>query len=301
MHLRRQQTIRRPVTIEGRGLFFGKKVQLTLMPAAAGSGIVLERADMHSSPPVPATLAHVEQATRRTIVGVPGVRVETVEHLLSALSAMHIDNCRVRLNAIEPPNGDGSAIHFVEAIDRAGVLMQDEFRPCIAVTHPWRVSGPDGQSWIEFSPAAADDSCPEWSYELDYGDSVLGNQVARCRVTPKSFTQELENMRTFVLEREIQQLRSVGLGLQTTPQDLLVLREDGTPIDTCLRAPNECARHKLLDMIGDFALLGCDLHASVRGHRSGHSLNHQAVESILQGLEHGRCRQLHARTHRSAA
>ncbi len=301
MHLRRQQTLRRPVTIEGCGLFFGKKVSLTLMPAAADSGIVLERADIHGSPPIPATLEHLEQATRRTIVGIPGVRVEMVEHLLAALSAMRIDNCRVRLNALEPPIGDGSAIHFVEAIDRAGVLTQDEFRTCITAVQTWRVANADGQAWIEISPPSANDTCPAWTYDLDYGDAAIPQQSASCRVTPKSFTQELENMRTFVLEREIQQLRSIGLGLRATPQELLVLRDDGTPIDTCLRATNECARHKLLDMVGDFALLGYDLRATIRGHRSGHNLNHQAAQSILQGLEDGRCRHEHSRSHRSAA
>lgn len=300
MHLRRQQTIRRPATIEGRGLFLGKPVRLTLMPAAAHSGILLVRTDIASKTQIPATSQHLQPAQRRTAVGLDASRVDMVEHLLAALSAMQIDNCQIHLDGPEPPCGDGSALHFVEAIDRAGVLTQDEFRPCIVVTQPWRVTGTDDNSWIDLSPPSHDEPA-EWSYDLDYPGTAIPSQSARCRITPATFTRELENMRTFVFEREIEQLRALGIGLHATSQDLLVLQEDGTPVDTVLRAPDECARHKLLDMIGDFALLGCDLLATINGHRSGHELNHQAVRSILHGLGDGRCRRLQPRSHRSAA
>jgi UDP-3-O-[3-hydroxymyristoyl] N-acetylglucosamine deacetylase/UDP-3-O-[3-hydroxymyristoyl] N-acetylglucosamine deacetylase/3-hydroxyacyl-[acyl-carrier-protein] dehydratase len=301
MHLRRQQTLRRPVSLEGRGLFFGKPVSLTLMPAAANNGITFERSDVFPLQTIPATVQHLQQAARRTAVGMAGARVEMIEHLLAALAAMQIDNCRLRLNALEPPCGDGSAIHFVEAIDRAGVLVQDEFRPCIEVVRAWRVSGADDHAWIDISPPDAGATSPAWSYYLDYNDDAIGQQSASCRVTPKSFTLELENMRTFVLEREIEQLRSLGVGLHATPQDLLVIRADGTPVDTSLRAPNECARHKLLDMVGDFALVGCDLHARIHGHRSGHELNHQVAKCILDGLHDGRCRRVQPQVSRAAA
>ncbi len=301
MHPRRQQTLRRPVTIEGRGLFFGHPVRLMLIPAEADSGIVLVRTDISPSCPVPATVQFLEPAQRRTVVGIQDSRVEMIEHLLAALAGMQIDNCRVHLDGREPPSGDGSALHFVEAIDRAGVLTQEEFRPCLTVTQSWRVTGADGDSWIEISPPTPKDAATSWTYDLEYSDQVIPGQSATFHVTPSIFTRELENMRTFVFEREIEQLRSLGLGRHATPRDLLVLQQDGTPVDTVFRAPNECARHKLLDMIGDFALLGCDLHATVRGHRSGHELNHQAVRSILQGLAEGRCRQIQPKSHRSAA
>lgn len=300
MYLRRQQTLRRPVTLEGRGLFHGQPVSLTLMPAAANAGITWERADVSPVRAILATISHLEAATRRTVIGVPGSRVEMIEHLMAALAGMRIDNCRVRLNALEPPCGDGSAIHFVEAIDRAGILMQDEFRPSITAVQTWRVTSDDSRAWIEIAPPPVGDVIPAWTYELDYGNAAIGQQSASCCVTPQTFTRELENMRTFVLEREIAQLQSLELGRHATTQDLLVLRDDGTPVDTSLRAANECARHKLLDMVGDFALLGCDLHATVRACRSGHRLNHQAVQSVLEGLRDGRCRQSHTQVRRAA-
>jgi len=194
--------------------------------------------------------------------------VEMVEHLLSALAALGVDCCRVSLTAEEMPRLDGSALAFVEAIDAAGVEPLDRSVEPIVVRERVRVG--DDDAWIEALPPRFPGLSVD--YVLDYGAGPIGRQEFSIEVTPESYRRELAAARTFITTAEADRLRAAGLGLDVSLQDLVVFGPDG-PVDNPLRWPDECVRHKVLDLVGDLALAGRPVHGHVRAYRSGHRLN----------------------------
>ncbi len=179
------------------------------------------------------------------------------------------------------PGCDGSSRPFVEALDAAGIVVQDAPRPQRVVRKVIRLGGAD--SWFEARPAASDETVLQ--YHLDYGpEGPIGCQVFTVSLTPESFRKELAPCRTFMLKSEAEVLLAQGLGRRATFQDLLVF-DDGGPIHNRLRFPDECARHKLVDMVGDLALAGCELIGRFRAYRSGHLLNAQMVEALVAETE----------------
>lgn len=274
---RRQNTIERPATLTGYGLFGGIDVTLEFLPAPEFHGLVFQRVDLPGGPRIPAHVACVVPQPRRTALAREGALVEVTEHVLAALAGLHIDNCLIRLNAPEPPNGDGSARHFVDALLGAGIVEQNAFRPTLHVPGGI-VVGNAGQSQITGSPAGRGFRV---SYRLDYGQAPVPRQTLVIDVTPESFLNSIASARTFILESEVDALRARGVGLRTTAQDLIVFREDGTIIDNSLRFPDECVRHKILDCIGDLALAGADMIGEIHAFRSGHQQNHEVVRQLM--------------------
>lgn len=207
-----------------------------------------------------------------------------VEHVLAVLFGLGVDNCEIGVDAREMPGCDGSAQVFAEAILSAGLAEQDRGTvPCV-VGRPVRVESQD--TWIEAAPSP--EGRLELHYVLDYEQApVIGRQEFGLVVSPESFRAHLASARTFALEAEAEHLRSRGLGLRTTYRDLLVFDESG-PIDNRLRFPDECVRHKLLDLVGDLALAGRPLLGRIRACRSGHRLNAELVRALLSGDERGR-------------
>jgi UDP-3-O-[3-hydroxymyristoyl] N-acetylglucosamine deacetylase len=176
------------------------------------------------------------------------------------------------------PGCDGSAAAFVDALLRARVVPQNLPAPVVEVTEPLRVE--EGSSWIEAAPA--DDGELYIEYQLNYPQApAIGQQVSRTVITPTSFRRELSSGRTFVLESEAAQLVSQGLGERVTSRDLLVFNDRG-PIDARLRFPNECARHKALDVLGDLALTGARVVGRVVAHRSGHRLHAELTRRLVE-------------------
>jgi UDP-3-O-acyl N-acetylglucosamine deacetylase len=276
---RSQRTIRRPAEVRGVGFLTGATVRLRFLPAAPCSGIVFVRTDLRPRLQIPAHIGQVTGTQRRTTLGHPPGQVGLVEHVLAALAGLRIDNCVVELNAPEPPGLDGSAQEFVTALIAAGIERQPATRPV------WRVDAPvvlhTGAATLGLHPGD-DGLC--LSYFLDYGHwSPIGRQVHTQRITPGGFLSEIACCRTFILESEVEQLRRQGLGARTTTTDLLVFGPRG-PIDNRLRFANEPARHKLLDLIGDLALLGADLCGHVVAYRSGHPLNIELVRRLQAQL-----------------
>jgi UDP-3-O-acyl-N-acetylglucosamine deacetylase len=203
-----------------------------------------------------------------------------VEHVLAALAGLRVDNCRVELDAPEPPGLDGSARAFVEALLAAGLQRQPERRPVYRVDEPVILSA--GNATLALHPAH--DHSLTMTYFLDYGlRSPLGRQVHTQPVTPTTFIHELAPCRTFILEAEGEELRRQGLGTRTTTADLLVFGPHG-PLDNALRFANEPARHKVLDLVGDLSLLGVDLCGHVIACRSGHPLNVEMVRRLREHL-----------------
>lgn len=259
-------------------------------PAPVDSGVTFVRDDLGPAARVPARVEFRTEVPRRTNLTCQGVQVDMVEHILAALAGLGVDNCEVGVDQAEMPGCDGSAWEFVQAIDSVGVIEQDREARRLEITEHVRHSF--GETWIEASPALAGDYTVQ--FELEYPhDAVIGRQTARVKVTPELFRREIAPCRTFVLEREAEELKRQGLGAAVTPRDLLVFGPQG-PIDNRLRFPNECARHKALDVIGDMALTGCVIVGHIVAHRSGHRL-HAALASELVA------RFLHHASHRASA
>ena len=278
MVIRQQRTVRDAVTFGGYGYWSGHDVEVTLRPAPPGTGITFVRTDLPNTPRIPVAAAHRIDVARRTNLQVGEASVEMVEHVLAALAGLRVDNCIIESNAAEMPGGDGSSFAVVEAISRAGTVEQALPRERLVVDRIVRVGADD--SWVEAAPNHDGRFYAE--YELDYGrHSSIRAGVFGGNIHPSFFIRELAPARTFVLQSEADLLRKQGLGQRVTPHDLLVFDEQGV-VDNQLRYPDECIRHKVLDMVGDLALAGCDLVGSFRAYRSGHQLNAELVVRLLE-------------------
>ena len=273
-----QATVAGVAVVEGFGYWSGKDVRIEFHPAEVNSGYFFVRDDLVVPVRIPASVNHRVETPRRTTLVHEGSQVEMVEHVLAALSGVGITNCEIRVNQSEMPGCDGSAKAFVEAIDRAGIELQNELQPRLIVREPIRVG--DDEHWIEARPSHDDST--SFRYRLDYTDSSLaiGRQTVEFLIDPTVFRREIACCRTFMLEQEAQWLLSQGMGTRVSPQDVLVFDQDG-PKENTLLFQDECARHKVLDMIGDFALAGCRIVGKVIAHRTGHRLNAEFVRALL--------------------
>jgi UDP-3-O-acyl N-acetylglucosamine deacetylase len=274
---RSQRTIRRPVAVLGFGYHTGKDVRVEFRPAPMGSGITFVREDLGLNARIPARVENRIEVPRRTCLQVGNARVEMVEHVLAALAGMEVDNCEIRVDAAEMPGCDGSAMAFVAAIESVGRTAQEARVKRLEIAEHVVVESDDSR--IEAFPV--DDESYSIEYTLDYtNDSVIGNQVADLEITPRSFLNEIAPCRTFLLQREADQLAETGLGRRVRTQDLLIFDEHG-PVNNRLRFENECARHKALDVIGDLALTGCELVGRIVAYKSGHRLNSMLAQELM--------------------
>jgi UDP-3-O-acyl N-acetylglucosamine deacetylase len=277
---RYQQTIARPAEVRGTGFLTGAVVRLRFLPAPPDSGVVFVRTDLRPYGRVPAQVDCVTGTARRTTLGHPPAQVSLVEHVLAALAGLRVDNCRVELDAPEPPGLDGSARAFVDALIAAGPVRQPARRAVWCVDAPVVVQA--GRASLALYPPSCEGLT--LSYFLDYGlGSPIARQVHTQAATPGGFARDLAPCRTFILESEAEELRRQGLGARTTAADLLVFGPHG-PVDNRLRFANEPARHKLLDLVGDLSLLGADLCGHVVACRSGHPLNVELARTLARRL-----------------
>ncbi len=276
--LRNQRTIATAVRLAGFGYWSGQDVSVEFRPALPNTGVVFVRSDFERPRRIAAHVANRIEAPRRTSLQADGATVEMVEHLMAALYGLRIDNCEVWVDRPELPGCDGSSARFVEALREAGAVEQPFQRTRLVITEPLRVG--DGEAWVEANPGH--DSEFRVRYRLDYGvGSPIGRQTVELGIDPASFERDLAPARTFILQEEADWLRARGLGLRVTTQDLLVFDSDGLR-DNVLRYPDECVRHKMLDLVGDLALCGCDIAGRISAFRSGHRLNAELVKAILK-------------------
>ncbi|MDJ0523228.1 MAG: UDP-3-O-acyl-N-acetylglucosamine deacetylase [Planctomycetota bacterium] len=277
---RKQRTIRREKELRGIGLHEGVEATLKVRPAAADTGVTFVRTDLPSRPRVPADAAHLAERSRRTaLVGAEDAEVHTVEHFLACCTALGIDNLEVELSGPECPGMDGSARPFLDLLQSAEPVELDAERKVVAPKEP--VSVRAGSATLVAFPSQGGLSV---SYTLDYGSSYPGTQHLSLHVDPETFGEELAGARTFCLEAEAEQLRQAGLGKGATYENTLVIGADGV-IENELRWPDEFARHKAMDLLGDLFMLGADLEAHVVAHRSGHAANLQLVGELRKGAE----------------
>lgn len=278
MHtLRKQCTIAKQTTVEGFGYWSGRDVKVEFRPAAPDTGVAFVRGDLATPVRIPATVAHRIEMPLRTTLAKNGVRVEMVEHIMAALYGMQIDNCEVWVDQPEMPGMDGSSLAFVEALNKVGIVHQAESRNQLIICETTRLG--DDESWIEARPVTHGGLTIR--YRLDYGNgNAIGRQTWETPVTPNAFRHELAPCRTFMFKQEADWLLSQGLGTRATTSDLLVFGDLG-PIDNELRFSDECVRHKMLDLVGDLALAGCDIVGHIMAHRTGHRLNAELVRVLL--------------------
>ncbi|MBI1899906.1 MAG: UDP-3-O-[3-hydroxymyristoyl] N-acetylglucosamine deacetylase [Planctomycetia bacterium] len=273
---RNQFTIAKHVSVTGVGYWSGRTVWVEFRPAGPETGVVFVRRDLAQPVRIPAHIDYRIDSPRRSTLEADGAQVEMVEHVLAALAGLQIDNCEVWVDAPEMPGADGSSLPFVEALDRAGLVYQDA--PCrhLVVRQSLRLG--DDDCWIEIHPSPTADL--KVKYRLDYGDHVIGRQTLAMTISPRAFRRELAASRTFLRQEEAKWLQSQGLGLSVSPRDLLIFDDEG-PIENTLRFPDECVRHKILDLVGDLALAGCPVTGHVIAHKSGHKLNADLVKLAL--------------------
>ena len=277
---RRQRTIARPAEYHGFGFLTGADVTLRFLPADENFGLRFQRVDLPGTPPIPATMSHVVPRQRRTAISNGGATVELIEHVMAALAGLQIDNCLVQVNAPEAPGADGSCLGFVQVLLDAGIVEQSAPRDVLVICEPSTAHGDDNRSEISAGPVFR--RTLVISYELDYGPrSPIRPQLMTFEFSPESFVANLAFARTFILESEIAALKSQGYGSRVTSADLLIFGSAGV-IGNQLRIADECVRHKILDCIGDFALLGCDIHGHFRAYRSGHNLNHDICRMVVE-------------------
>lgn len=272
-----QTTIRKPVSVSGFGFWNGRDVNVEFQPAAENHGLVFVRSDLPGRPEIPAVVHNRVDGPRRTTLVHQGCAVELVEHVLAALAGLRISNCRIVVDKQELPGCDGSSLEFVNALLAAGIEQQTAQRNVTRVTAPIRV-GTD-ENWVLAEPVG-DDSL-EFCYQLEYANPHIGQQRYSAVLDAESFVTEIAPARTFLLKQEAEHLKQKGLGLRVSCRDVLVFDDHGL-IDNQLHFANECARHKVLDMIGDLALIGSDLVGRFTGNRSGHLLNATMVFALIQ-------------------
>lgn len=272
-----QHTLRATYTFSGRGLHTGLPVNMTLYPAPDDYGIVFERTDVEGDPFVEARLSNVSPAQRSTCLVYRGVEVRTPEHLLAALSALGVDNALIKLDAPEVPILDGSAAPYVEAILADGLENQRRERKYITISQRCEYSEPQSGTRIVVEPADRF----EVELMIDFGSKVLGVQRASYR-EGDAFAREIAPCRTFCFYDEIKPLLERGLIKGGDLDNALVIDEPlGYLNDSPLLFENECARHKLLDLLGDFALLGSPMNVKITAEKPGHAANAAAARTLL--------------------
>ena len=262
-----QLTLARPVALAGRGLFFGREVRLKCLPAPAGHGIIFHRTDLPGAPGVAACVEAVLGGSRITSLGQGRAQVRCVEHLCAAASGLGIRNLRVEIDAPELPILDGSAAEYVRAFRAAGLVEQEA---------PWPLFEPRASLVVEqdeaFLALAPEGRGLTVSFTLDYGARYVGRQELTLALMPDTFVRELAPARTFALREEVQDFLARGLGGGATPDNVVIVEEDGSSARP-LRFPDECVRHKIVDLLGDLSLLGARLCGRLTARRSGHAAN----------------------------
>lgn len=263
-----QKTIKRSLTLSGKGLFTGENVILNIHPAPVGHGVIFQRVDLPDKPLIPAHLDYVTGALRCTRLATKTASVLMVEHLLSAISALELDNLLIEVEGPEMPACDGSARLFCELLDQSGVIIQDEPKRLLKLSQPLFYS--DKETHLIAVPS------DEFriSYTLHYPQSaLLGSQYFSLAIKPELYKNEIAPSRTFSLYEEIFPLIEQGLIKGGGLENALVIKGEQVLNPEGMRYSNEMVRHKILDLIGDLSLLGENLIAHVFAIRSGHASN----------------------------
>jgi len=280
----KQKTLQHEVFLSGLGLFTGEKCSIKICPAEPNTGIVFQRVDLPGKPEIPATLTYVKETPRCTRLAREKASIHTVEHLLSALSALEVDNARIEVEGPEIPIGDGSSLVFVELIEKAGFKAQEQERRCLKITQPlfWTEG--------EISLVALPSEHFRISYTIHYPHSpLIRSQYYSFSLQSDAYKSEIASCRTFSLYEEILPLIEKGMIKAGGLENALVIKGDQVLNPGGARFPDEMVRHKVLDLIGDLALIGMPLQGHIIAICSGHS-SHVAFAKILSKCTNSECR-----------
>lgn len=272
-----QHTLAQPVTLTGVGVHSGAPATLAIKPAAANHGIVFIRTDIttHDNR-IPARWDLVADTRLCTVLkNADGASVSTVEHVMSALAVLGIDNAEITIDGPEVPIMDGSAQAFVDAIDTVGRMAQNAARRVIRITKP--VTLQDGDKSIVLMPA--DDAV--YSFDIAFNNALIGRQTFTHRMDESAYRADIAFARTFGFLAEVEALRAAGLGRGGSLDNAIVVDGDRVLNPDGLRSPTEFVRHKILDAIGDIALAGLPLIAHYHGVKAGHALNNRILHTLF--------------------
>ncbi|MDD5132315.1 MAG: UDP-3-O-acyl-N-acetylglucosamine deacetylase [bacterium] len=272
--MEKQKTLKSPVSFSGVGLHTGSTTMITFKPAPANTGIKFIRIDQPNSGEIAADVNNLIDVKRGTNIGIGDVKVHTVEHILSALAGLGIDNAFIEINANEPPVGDGSALPFIETLQKTSIVEQDAPRKYFELKEP--VYYVHGDTSIIAMPA--DDF--KVTLTMVYNHPLVKSQHASFTITPETFVKELAPARTFCFDFEIETLKKQGLAKGGSLTNAVVIGEKD--IHNELRFPDEFVRHKILDLIGDFYLLGQPLKAHIIAVKCGHPSNVAFVQKLRE-------------------
>ncbi|MRM97059.1 bifunctional UDP-3-O-[3-hydroxymyristoyl] N-acetylglucosamine deacetylase/3-hydroxyacyl-ACP dehydratase [Riemerella anatipestifer] len=295
----KQKTLKEEVSLSGIGLHTGKQVNLTIKPAKENTGFVFVRTDLEGNPQVEADVNYVTTTERGTTLEKLGVKIHTCEHLLAALVGMDLDNAILELDSAEPPILDGSSKFFVEAIEKAGIVEQEKAREYLVIKEVMSYTDPNSGADITIIPS----DTYEITTMVDFGTKVLGTQNATMKHISE-FKEEFASARTFSFLHELEMLLDHGLikggdisnaivyvDKELTPEtteklkkafgrEEISIRPNGVLDNLTLNYPNEAARHKLLDVIGDLALVGVKIKGKVIANKPGHFVNTQFAKKL---------------------
>jgi UDP-3-O-[3-hydroxymyristoyl] N-acetylglucosamine deacetylase len=273
----KQRTLKTIVQATGVGLHTGEKVYMTLRPAPANSGIVFRRVDLPRPVDILAEAHAVHDTRLSTCLEADGARVATVEHLMSALAGLGIDNAIVELSSPELPIMDGSAGTFIFLLQSAGILEQSAAKKFIRIKKIVEVK--DGDKWVRFEPFDG----YKLSFTINFAHPVIANtkQSVTVNLGTQSYVKEVSRARTFGFMHEVEYMRSQGLGLGGSLDNAIVMDDYRVINPDGLRFDDEFVKHKMLDAIGDLYLLGHPLIGAFSGYKSGHALNNSLCRALL--------------------
>jgi len=277
----KQRTIAEKISCMGIGLHSGAPVQMTLHPARANSGITFIRCDRPHPVEIPTCVGSVVSTQYATSVGRGDVTVSTVEHILAAVYGMGIDNLRIEIDGPEVPIMDGSAAPFVHLIRAAGIFEQSQRRREFRVRRTIEVR--DAEKWIRILPSRSF----KVSYSIDFQHPAIGRQEFKSKEITEEFFGSIARARTFGFIYEVEAMRAAGLARGGSLENAVVLDGEGVINEEGTRFPNEFVAHKVLDLLGDLAILGTRLRGHVQVHRGGHDLHCRLLEAIIEAQREG--------------
>jgi len=271
----RQKTISQPVAASGIGLHTAVEVNLRLKPAPENTGYIFVRTDLDNFE-IPASAEYISHCSYATTLLRRGVILSTTEHLLAALRGAGVDNCFLEIDNLEIPIMDGSSENFLELIEQAGTIEQNAARRFLKIKQT--IEFEQGDRKISVEP------CENYEIEcvIDFPHPFINRQNFNFTLSNGSFGREIASARTFGFTTEIEQLRKANLALGGSLSNAIVLTPEGMLNENPLRFPNEFVRHKILDIVGDFALLGMPILGKIKAEKSGHSVHASLMSKLLK-------------------
>lgn len=270
-----QRTLARPVSCSGLGVHSGKIVSITIKPAPINHGIQFARKELPDYPKIPAHFNHVVDTSLATVIGYEGCIVSTIEHLMAAFAGLSIDNALVELDSHEVPIMDGSAAPFTRLIRSAGIRSQAGPKCYFVVKEP--ISLIEGDKSVSIYPSP----CFKITYTIEFPHPLIQRQTYELDVTEDRFDAEIAGARTFGFLHEVEYMKRFGLARGGSLDNAVVVGEKEVLNTDGLRFPDEFVRHKILDCIGDFSLLGLPILGHVKAIRSGHAFNHSFLKTFF--------------------